>query len=238
MVTKVLKFGGASLASIGHFERVADIVAGEKCDELVVVVSAMGDMTDHLFGLAKAIHDDPPKREQDMLVSVGERISMALLAMALDKRGVKAISLTGSQSGVITCTRHGEADIVEVRAGRVRRHLEEGNVVIVAGFQGMSEQREITTLGRGGSDTTAVALGAALEAECVTFYKDVGGVYSCDPKRDADARLLKRLSYGEALKVCEEGGVIHPRAIRLAEKHGIPLKVASFEEGLLGTEIV
>ena len=234
MTTKVLKFGGAALRDL---ERVADLVVENECERLVVVVSAMGDMTDHLMDLARKVHPNPPKREQDMLISVGERISMALLAMALEKRGVKALSLTGSQSGVMTCTGHGEAEIVEVRTGRVERHLSEGNVVIVAGFQGVSLEGEITTLGRGGSDTTAVALGAALGAEEVVFYKDVKGIYSEDPKENAQAILHQLLSYAEALELCRIGGVIHPRAVRLAEKTGLKLAISSYSNNVIGTVI-
>ena len=234
MTTKVLKFGGAALRDL---ERVADLVVENRCERLVVVVSAMGDMTDHLMELARKVHPNPPKREQDMLISVGERISMALLAMALEKRGVKALSLTGSQSGVMTCTGHGEAEIVEVRTKRVERHLDEGNVVIVAGFQGVSLEGEITTLGRGGSDTTAVALGAALSAEEVIFYKDVAGIYSEDPKKNAKAVLHKLLNYAEALELCKTGGVIHPRAVRLAEKTNLKLAISSYSENCVGTVI-
>ena len=239
MTTRVLKFGGAALASLGQFEQVAKLVIEnqKKCDHLVVVVSAMGKMTDHLLGLAQEIHPNPPKREQDMLISVGERISMALLAMALQKEGVKALSLTGSQSGVMTCMSHGEAEIVEVRTGRLKRHLEEGNVVIVAGFQGVSLEGEITTLGRGGSDTTAVAIANALEAESVTFYKDVGGIFSSDPKQDPSAKCFEKINYEKALHLCEEGGIIHPRAVRLAAKHHMPLLVSSFSSSLIGTKV-
>ncbi|HPE85383.1 MAG TPA: hypothetical protein PLO43_04325 [Chlamydiales bacterium] len=233
---KVLKFGGAALENL---ERVADLVVENKakCCQLVVVVSAMGDMTDHLLQLARDVHPNPPKREQDMLISVGERISMALLAMALDKRGVKALSLTGSQSGVMTCTAHGEAEIVEVRTKRVQRHLDEGYVVIVAGFQGVSLEGEITTLGRGGSDTTAVAVGAALGAEKVVFYKDVDGIYSSDPKEDVNAVCFEQLDYDDALPLCEKGGVVHPRAIRWAAKAQLPLHVSSFSKQGVGTTI-
>ncbi len=232
MTTTVLKFGGAALNDI---ERVADIVSSHTHDRLIVVVSAMGDMTDQLLSMARSIHPNPPKREQDMLVSVGERISMALLAMALDKRSIKALSLTGSQSGVITCTRHGEADILEVRPIRVKKHLDEGHVVIVAGFQGVSEDKEITTLGRGGSDTSAVALGVAVDAKEIIFYKDVLGIYDADPGTSPEAKLLESLTYAEALPLCESGGVIAPRAIRYAQSHSMPLRIRSFIERNTGT---
>ncbi|MCB1117308.1 MAG: aspartate kinase [Chlamydiia bacterium] len=237
MTTYVLKFGGAALANIEQIERVADITAAHAAESeyLIVVVSAMGDMTDQLLSMAHSVHPDPPKREQDMLISVGERISMTLLAMALHKRSVKAISLTGSQSGVITCTRHGEADILEVRPIRVQKHLDEGNVVIVAGFQGVSADKEITTLGRGGSDTSAVALGVALNAKEIIFYKDVLGIYDADPETSPEAKLLSHLTYAQALPLCDSGGVIAPRAIRLAEKHSMPLRVRSFVEPGSGT---
>ena len=232
MTTYVLKFGGAALADIKALEHSADIIASHHSpkNNLVIVVSAMGEMTDHLLSLSRSIHPNPPKREQDMLISVGERISMALLAMALQKRGIQAISLTGSQSGVITDTSHTDADIVDVRPTRVKKHLNEQNVVIVAGFQGVSEEKEITTLGRGGSDTTAVALGAALNAKEIIFYKDVAGIYDQDPDLSKDAKLLKILTYEQALPLCEKGGIIAPRAIRLAAKHSLPLNIRSFKQ--------
>lgn len=226
MKTCVMKFGGASMETPGRIAEVAKII-GERKGRLVVVVSAMGGMTDELIGLAHKVAKEPSKRELDMLLSVGERVSMALLAMALEERGVKAISLTGSQSGIITCTHHGEAYIKDVRPIRIEKHLNEGKVVIVGGFQGVSEEKEITTLGRGGSDTTAVALGISLGADCVEYYKDVKGVYTDDPKKNRLAELIEELSFEQALTFSEF--VLHKRAILLASKNGMPLHVKSFK---------
>jgi aspartate kinase len=233
MRTLVMKFGGASVATPQHFSHLAEIIAARKSDDLriVVVVSAMGGMTDQLLALCREVHDDPPRREQDMLISVGERISSALLSMALHKRGIEAISFTGSQSGIITCSRHSEARILDVKPFRILRHLDEGKVVIVAGFQGVSREGEITTLGRGGSDTTAVALAVALGAERVEFYKDVDGVYSEDPKRSAQAEHFKTLSYDAAISIVAKGAkVLHLRCVELAKKNMIPLHILSFKK--------
>ncbi|MBM3199132.1 MAG: aspartate kinase, partial [Chlamydiae bacterium] len=172
----------------------------------------------------------PPRREQDMMVSVGERISIALLAMALSFQGKEAISLTGSQSGIVTTSEHSEAKILEVRPHRILKHLKEGKIVIVAGFQGVSVEGEITTLGRGGSDTSAVALGIALQADRVEFFKDVDGIYSEDPKKDPFAVQLPFLRYEEALSIIEKGAkVLHARAVRLAARNALPLHVLSFQ---------
>lgn len=231
----IQKFGGASLEKPAHFARVADLILAKKDYQKVVVVSAMGKMTDHLLKLAHEIHNDPPKRELDMLISVGERISMTLLAMELGKRGVNAVSFTGSQSGIITSDDHYDAEILEVKPVRVWEALGEGKVVIVAGFQGVSRKKEVTTLGRGGSDTSAVALGAALGAEKVEFYKDVEGVYSADPKQVPDATLFSFLSYSQAIEVC--GKILHPRSILLASKNNLPLHVIPFKTMAAGTVI-
>ncbi len=221
----ILKFGGAALASPDHIREVATLIAEKAAsgDRIVVVVSAMRGMTDELTQLAHQISPCPPKREQDMLISVGERISMSLLAIAL---GEEAISLTGSQSGIITCESHTEALIVDVRPARILSALSQGKTVIVAGFQGVSREKEITTIGRGGSDTTAVALGVALRASHIEFYKDVNGVYSADPKHDPEATLRSALSFDEALHL----GAIHPRAISLASKNRLPLHVISMSK--------
>lgn len=232
--TIVMKFGGASLASPEHFTRVAALIAEtqQTHKRIGVVVSAMGNTTNQLIALAHQVHENPPRREVDMLVSVGERISMALLAMSLDRIGIRACSFTGSQSGIITCQTHGDAQIVDVRPYRLLTHMDRGEVVIVAGFQGVSLEKEITTLGRGGSDTSAVALGLALQAEEVRFYKDVEGVYSDDPKTDPEAQLFETLTYDEmealALKGCK---VLHLRAIRLAKRNDLPLRIRSFSKG-------
>jgi len=227
--TVVLKFGGASVASTEQFAKIADIILRKsETGRVVVVVSAMGDTTDQLLSLARRVHPSPPPREQDMLVSVGERISISLLAMALHYKEKEAISFTGSQSGIITSSKHSEAKIMDVKPHRILSALEKGKIAIVAGFQGVSEG-EITTLGRGGSDTTAVALGVALGASRVEFYKDVEGVYSEDPKKNKDATLFSSMSFEEALAIVKQGAkILHSRCISLAEKNGLPLQVLSF----------
>ncbi len=240
----VLKFGGAALKDIEHLERVADIIAEKKRNYLnvIVVASAMGKTTDELLALARSVHGTPPPREQDMLISVGERISMSLLAIALHKRGLQARSFTGSQAGIITTDEHSDAKILDVRPRRLLPFLEKGEVIIVAGFQGVSSQGEITTLGRGGSDTSAVALGIALKAAKVEFYKDVKGIFSKDPKVDPNATLYTTLDYQEVLELIdgEKVKVLHPRAIRLAEKNQLPLHVLTFhrDEETLGTVVL
>ena len=238
----VMKFGGASLASKQRIEQVADIIAQKQKSiaHILVVVSAMGGMTENLLSLAREIHDDPPRRELDMLVSVGERVSMALLAMALSKRKVQAVSFTGSQSGIITCSRHNDARIIDVRPSRIKEALCKDQVVIVAGFQGVSREKEITTLGRGGSDTTAVALGVALDAECVEYFKDVAGVYPEDPKKNPLVKPFSHLDYEEAEEIVAKGAkVLHARALSLARRNHLPLIVRSFlqKTGDEGTKI-
>lgn len=225
-----MKFGGASVSTVEHFKAIAELIGRKTSDfqRIVVVVSAMGDTTDRLIELAQKVHPDPPKREYDMLLTVGERISMALLAMALSHYGLEASSFTGSQSGIITCNRHSEARIIDVRPHRLVPHLRAGKIIIVAGFQGVSFDNEITTLGRGGSDTSAVALGVALKAEIVEFYKDVPGIFSEDPKVNSDARLFDNLSYDQALEIALQGSVLHPRCILLAKKNRQALHVLSY----------
>ena len=239
----VLKFGGASVSSPEAFSSIANIILHRKkiYKKVIVVVSAMGDTTDELISLAHKVNPNPPRRELDMLVSVGERISIALLAMALAAKGTEAISFTGSQSGILTTNDHANAKIVNVKPHRLLPHLSNGKIVIVAGFQGMSLEGEITTLGRGGSDTTAVALAIALDAEKVEFFKDVIGIFDRDPKVFPDANLLQELSYQEAYEIMNKGAqVLHSRCVRLAEKNSLPLRVLPFsrflEEGL-GTTI-
>lgn len=239
----VMKFGGAALATPEKIARVAELIIAKKCQfsRLVVVVSAMGSTTDHLIELAKQVHPHPPQREYDMLVSVGERISMSLLAMALCLRHQDAVSFTGSQAGIITTPHHSDAEIIDVRPWRLLPHLQEGKVVIVAGFQGVSLDKEITTLGRGGSDTTAVALALSLGSHGVEFYKDVPGVFDRDPHQIPEARHLPRLSYEEALEIIDQGAkILHSRAVKLASNNGLPLHVRSFDEfyqGHPGTDI-
>jgi aspartate kinase len=241
MSTLVMKFGGASVASPDHFARIASIIStrSQHYKRLVVVVSAMGKTTDALIGLAHQVHPSPPTRELDMLISTGERVSIALLAMALVRIGKEAISFTGSQSGIITTPNHSEARIIQLKPDRLLPELDKGKVVIVAGFQGVSRLGQITTLGRGGSDTSAVALGAALSADKVEFFKDVGGIFSSDPKSDPEAELHTLLSYEEAIAIAQKGAkVLHLRALLLGQKNRLRLHVRSFErpdEG--GTQI-
>ncbi|MDN3508057.1 MAG: aspartate kinase [Simkaniaceae bacterium] len=222
---RILKFGGAAFARSKDFLHVAEII--KSWDEpVVVVVSAMYGVTDELLAMAREITSDPPKRELDMFVSVGERMTMALLAMALNGRGV---SFTGSQSGIITTSDHTDALIIDVRPFRIQAVIEKGEIPIIAGFQGVSLEKEITTLGRGGSDTSAVALAIALGASGVTFYKDVGAIYTADPKTDPLASPISQLTYDQALKISgHEKGVLHPRCIALSQKNGLPLEIRSF----------
>ncbi len=231
--TLIMKFGGGVLEGSQNFHRIAELIAQKKKSykRICVVLSAMRGVTNHLISLANSVSSNPPSREMDMLVSVGERVSISLLAMALHEREVEAVSFTGSQSGVITNEKHGEAKIVDVRPHRLLPHLSRGDVVIVAGFQGMSLQREITTLGRGGSDTTAVALAVALSGERVLFYKDVPGICTDDPKLVAGSKLFNQLSYEQAISIVEQtGGVLSKRAINLAQKNALLLQVLPFWE--------
>lgn len=231
--TLIMKFGGASVAAPEQFSHIANIVLQqkEKYERVVVVVSAMGNTTDQLIQLAKTIHPDPPQREYDMLVTVGERISISLLAMALARKNCEAISFTGSQSGIITSETHTDARIVDVRPSRLLSHLDAGKIVIVAGFQGVSRRGEITTLGRGGSDTTAVALGVALCAEKVEFFKDVPGIFTDDPKLNPKASFFNQLSYQHALEIVSAGSrILHTRSIELARQNQLLLHVRPFNE--------
>jgi aspartate kinase len=222
----VQKYGGSSVADVERIGQVADRVAATKAagKDVVVVVSAMGDTTDDLLALAKRVSANPARRELDMLLSAGERISMALLSMALNARDVPAVSFTGSQSGIVTNDAHTSARIVEVRPFRVQDELARGKVVIVAGYQGVSYKREVTTLGRGGSDTTAVALAAALDAEACEIYSDVAGVFTADPRLVPGARRLAELSYEEMQELAESGArVLNAQAVEFAKDRGIAL---------------
>jgi aspartate kinase len=225
-VIVVQKYGGSSVKDLEHLRKVAGLVKA-RVDEgarVCVVVSAMGDTTDELLARAKKIAAAPPRRELDMLLTAGERVSMALLAMALHEIGVDSISFTGSQSGIITNDDHANARIVEVRPYRVQDELEKGRVVIVGGFQGVSYKREVTTLGRGGSDTTAVALAAALDAEACEIYSDVDGVYSADPRVVEDARKIDALSHQEMQELAAAGAkVLNAQAVEFAKEKGIAL---------------
>ena len=236
----VQKYGGTSVANTDRILDVARRIAEAKAAgyRLVVVVSAMGDTTDELLALARRITPKPSPREVDMLLTAGERISMALLSMALDRLGHAAISFTGSQSGIITDGQHADAKILDVRGTRIREALELGRIVIVAGFQGVSAEREITTLGRGGSDTTAVALAAALGAVRCEIYTDVDGVYTADPRVVPGAAKLDALSYDEMLELASSGAkVLHSRCVEVARRFGVPLYVLSSFTRAPGTVI-
>ncbi len=234
----VQKYGGTSVADVERIKRVASRIAASKeaGNEVVVVVSAMGRSTDDLVSLAEQISPSPPARELDMLLTAGERISMALLAMALSERGVQARSLTGSQAGIITDAFHGTAKIVDIAPSRVRESLTAGDAVIVAGFQGVSQDtKDVTTLGRGGSDTTAVALAAALQADLCEIYTDVDGVYTADPRICPDARKLHYVSFEEMLELAAQGArVLQTRSVEFARNYGVLVHVRSsftYEEG-------
>ena len=237
----VRKYGGSSLATVERLRVVArDIAAARRAgNRLVVVVSAMGQTTDELDFLAHEANPSPPRRELDMLLSVGERITMSLLCMALEAERCPAISYTGSQCGIITDNSHTEARITEVRGDRVLESLDAGQVVVVAGFQGMSwPEKEITTLGRGGSDTTAVALAAALGARRCEILKDVDGLMTADPRRIDSARRHDTLSYGQLSAAVDSGcGVVHPRAARYAARKGVRLFIGSSFRSGPGTEV-
>jgi aspartate kinase len=231
----VHKYGGSSVADPDKLKRVAVRIIAEKerNKRVVVVVSAMGDTTDRLLSLAKEVVATPTARELDMLLSVGERISMTLLSMALNEMGHPAKSFTGSQSGIITDTRHSNARIVEVRPRRIVEALDSGLIAIVAGYQGVSIENEVTTLGRGGSDTTAVALAAALDAEYLEICSDVDGVLSTDPRVVTDARKIDRLSYDEMQEMAEAGArVLNTAAVQYAKRAGITIRsVSTFTAG-------
>jgi len=235
----VQKYGGSSVADAERIKRVAErIVAARKAGhEVVVVVSAMGDTTDELLDLASQVSPVPPGRELDMLLTAGERISMALLAMAIHNLGYEARSYTGSQAGVITTSAHGRARIIDVTPGRLRGALDEGAVAIVAGFQGVAQDtKDITTLGRGGSDTTAVALAAALHADVCEIYTDVDGVYTADPRIVPNARRITRVTYEEMLELAACGAkVLHLRSVEYARRAGLPIHVRSSYSQHTGT---
>jgi aspartate kinase len=240
MTVIVQKFGGSSVADVERIRKVAARVAARRAEghQLVVVVSAMGDTTDELLSLARKVSADPPRRELDMLLTCGERISMALLSMALHEAGVPAISFTGSQSGIITDDTHAQARIVEVRPVRIREELAKGKVVIVAGYQGVSRNREVTTLGRGGSDTTAVALAAALDAEGCEIYSDVDGVFSADPRVVPEARKLETLDHETMQELAAAGArVLNAQAVEFARNAGIVIEARSTHGGGTGTRI-
>ncbi|PKW13749.1 aspartate kinase [Saccharopolyspora spinosa] len=231
MALVVQKYGGSSLESADRIKRVAErIVETRKAgNDVVVVCSAMGDTTDELLDLAKQVNPAPPERELDMLLTAGERISNALVAMAIESLGAEARSFSGSQAGVITTSAHQNARIIDVSPGRVQEALEQGQVVLVAGFQGVSQDtKDITTLGRGGSDTTAVAVAAAMNADVCEIYTDVDGVYTADPRIVPNAKHLERITYEEMLEMAATGAkVLHLRAVEYARRYSVPLHVRS-----------
>jgi len=234
MALLVQKFGGTSVGSVERIQAVARRIAAckDEGNDLVIVVSAMGHTTDELTAKARAISGNPPQREMDMLLATGEQVSIALLSMALHELGVPAISMTGAQVGIVTESAHGRARILDVRTDRLRTRLAEGQVVVVAGFQGTSQSSggtaEITTLGRGGSDTSAVALAAALGADACEIYTDVPGVLTTDPRKVADAQLMPEVSCDEMLELASLGAaVLHPRAVEIARNYGVTMVVRS-----------
>ena len=235
----VQKYGGSSVANAERVKRVAERVveAKKNGDDVVVVVSAMGDTTDELLDQASQITADPPGRELDMLLTAGERISMALLAIAISTHGYEARSFTGSQAGVITTSSHGKARIIDVTPGRLRDALDDGSIVIVAGFQGVSQDtKDVTTLGRGGSDTTAVAVAAALNADVCEIYTDVDGVFTADPRIVPNAKRLETVTYEEMLELAASGAkVLMLRCVEYARRYGIPVHVRSSYSQLPGT---
>ena len=233
------KYGGSSVADAGMIQNVARRIAEvrKQGTGVVAVVSAMGDSTDDLLELAHSVSDQPHPRELDLLLSTGELVSCTLLTMALADLGQEAVSLTGSQAGIHTDTSHGRARIYSVDTARIQKELQEGRIVVVAGFQGITESEDITTLGRGGSDTTAVALAAALEADRCEVYTDVDGIYTADPRIVPEARKLSEISYDEMLELANYGAKMHPRSIELGAVYKVPIYVASSFNDTPGTLI-
>jgi len=238
----VQKYGGSSVADAAGIKRVAQRIVNTKKagHQVVVVVSAMGDTTDDLIDLAKGVSPLPPARELDMLLTAGERISMAVLAMAIHDLGHEARSFTGSQAGVITDAEHGRAKIIDVTPGRIEAAIGEGAIAIVAGFQGVSQTtKDITTLGRGGSDTTAVALAVALKADVCEIYSDVDGIFTADPRIEPRARKVPRISYEETLEMAAQGAkILHLRCVEYARRYDMPIHVRSSFSEKEGTWVV
>jgi len=230
----VQKFGGSSVATLDRIRKAATRIIDSKKEDthLVVVVSAMGDTTDELLSLASRANPDPPKREVDLLLSTGEIVSCALLSMSLNSLGAEAVAFTGLQGGIITDNVHTKARIQKIEAERILEEIHKDRIVVVAGFQGVTRKNIITTLGRGGSDLTAVALAAALKADVCEIYTDVEGVYTADPRIVPEARKLKRISYDELLEIASSGArVMHLRAIEVAKNYGVRLHIrSSFNE--------
>ncbi len=230
MALIVQKYGGTSVANTERIRAVAERVVSiaKEGNQVIVVVSAMAGETDKFVGFANEITDSPDEREMDLLLSSGERVTSALMAMAIQKRGQKSMSFTGRQVGIMTDSSHTKAMIEEIEASRLRTALDEGKVPVVAGFQGINEFQDVTTLGRGGSDTTAVAIAAALKADACEIYTDVEGVYTADPRIVPDARKMDRISYDEMLEMASLGAkVLHGRAVEFAKKYDVPLVVRS-----------
>ena len=222
----VLKFGGSSVKSIGRLQHVAEIIRTFPARKKIVIVSAMGDTTDYLLKLAKQCSLIPDKRELDLLLSSGEQVSIALLALTLSSTGIKAKAYTGQQLGIITDDSHSKARILSIRDDLLNQAIEENEVTVVAGFQGCSQSGEITTLGRGGSDTSAVAVAVAAGADTCHIYTDVDGIYSADPSRVSNARFIEAITYEESLELARSGAqVIHPRAVELAQDHNLKLRI-------------
>ena len=239
MALLVHKYGGSSVADAEKIKRVAERVINAKIsgNNVVVVVSAMGDSTDELIDLAHTVSTDPEPREMDLLLSTGELVSCTLLSMAIKSMGHDSVSLTGNQAGIVTDTMYGHARISRVDSDRIKDELEKGQITVVAGFQGMTEGQDITTLGRGGSDTTAVALAAALNADRCDIYTDVEGIYTADPRIVPKARKMAEIGYQEMLELASYGAKMHPRSIELGSVYQVPIYVASSFSDQPGTLI-
>lgn len=240
MEVLVMKFGGTSVADAERIQRAARraIKAKQEGKQVVMIVSAMGKTTDHLLSLASEVSDNPPRREMDMLLTTGEQVSISLMAMAIHAAGHEAISLTGGQIGLITDAVHMKARIQKINEDRIRQELDSGKIVIVAGFQGIDESGEITTLGRGASDTTAVAIAAVLGAKCCEIYTDVEGIYTTDPRIVPEAKKIEQISYDEMLDMASLGaGVMHSRAIEFGKKYNVDIHVRSSFTDTQGTWI-
>ena len=240
METIVLKFGGSSLADNIKLNIVANKIIDfyNKNNKVIVVVSAQGKTTDNLIKEAKELSYDPDKREMDVLLSTGEQVSISKLAILLNRLGYKAISLTGWQAGIFTSNDNGKAKIEYINTERMQNELDKGNIVIVAGFQGIDDKKDITTLGRGGSDTTAVSIAAAIKAAHCYIFSDVDGVYSTDPNRISDAKKIEELSYNEMLDLSNEGAkVLHNRCVEIAQKYNVLIETGSTFNNNIGTQI-
>jgi aspartate kinase len=238
MSVYVQKFGGSSVADAACMQRVAQRVYDTRQDghAVVVVLSAMGKTTDNLINLSKQVNPNPDEREMDMLLSTGEQISVAILAMALQAMGAEAVSMTGPQAGIATDAAHTKAKITEINPQRIRENLDAGRIVIVCGFQGLTPENNIATLGRGGSDTTAVALAAALKADRCQIFTDVDGVYTCDPRVVPEARKLDMIAYDEMLELASLGAkVLQSRSVEFAKKYGVELEVLTSFDRIPGT---